>query len=122
MIYGYECPKCKHDFEVIKSYRDIDNEETCEKCGTVSVRYISSKGSFTGTGPGWNEAHFSPVCGKVVKNNQEVREYAKRHGLVEIGNECVEKTGNTFERDREKKQKDFWDSINLDHGEVKTVV
>ena len=60
------------------------------------------------------------MLGKVVKNNAEARKEAKRLGLTEIGNEPVDKIHKKFDNDRAEKLQSRYDSINMDHGNIKS--
>lgn len=93
---------CEHRFEVIKSVREIDSPEHCEKCGGVSERTIATTQAFFGAND-WDTAHYSPALGKVVKNNAEARRLAKARGMIEIGDEPVEKIHKKYDQEREQK-------------------
>lgn len=88
MFYPYRCPKCENLFEIIKSVADIDREEFCEKCGTISERYISRTHFFGASD--WHGDEFNPGLGCVVKNNQHKKQILKARGLEEIGSEPTE--------------------------------
>lgn len=112
MKYPYRCEKCGHDFDVIKSVREIDNPESCKKCGSTAQRYIARGGDFYGAND-WDKAEFNPAFGCVVKNRQHKRELLRKfagEGKVfeEIGNEPVEKMHSHFEKVREERRNDRW--------------
>ena len=120
MIYPYFCRNCEHEWEVIKSYRDIDNPESCPDCGSLeSNRTIAVSQSFSGESD-WDTAHYSPALGKVVKNYAEERAEAKRLGLTEVGTEPLDKIHKKFDNDRAEKLQSAYDSINMDHGDIKS--
>lgn len=102
IIYPHKCTVCAHAFEVIKSVKDIDNQEMCEKCGSPAERYIASSQAFFGAND-WDTAHYSQALGRVVKNNAEARRLAKERGMIEIGNEPVEKIHKKYDSEREEK-------------------
>jgi putative FmdB family regulatory protein len=116
--YPYRCSACAHEFEVIKSVKFIDDPETCEKCNASAERYISSRQSFYGASD-WDNAHFSPVLGEVVRNNAEVRRKAKERGLIEVGNEPVEKINSHFDKMRQKKsEQEYKQILDTSLGEI----
>ena len=106
--YPYAC-KNDHDWEVYKPMSDIDLVEKCETCDEVGVRYIAKSQYFYGAGD-WNQKEYNPAFGKAL-TPLEARKEAKRHGMIEVGNECPDKTADTFERDREKKFEARYDKI-----------
>lgn len=110
MIYPYHCVACKHEFEVIKSVRQIDDEESCELCGQISVRTIAKSQAFYGAND-WDTAHFSTVLGMKVRSNKEAQKIARERGLVEVGTENVEKIHKKFDTEREKKIETRYDDI-----------
>ena len=57
-IHGYECRKCKREFEVFYStHSSVEREEKTEKCpscGSLKKKKLPPKGtSFTLKGKGW---------------------------------------------------------------------
>jgi ssDNA-binding Zn-finger/Zn-ribbon topoisomerase 1 len=118
MIYPYKC-NSGHTWEVIKSVKQIDNEEKCPDCGTIGERYISQSQSFSGADD-WDTAHYSHALGKVVRNNKEERRLASAKGLIEVGNEKPEKIHKHFKKQRDDKQKASWDAVNMNHGNIRS--
>lgn len=110
LIYDYECTACKHQFEVIKSVKEYDNPEHCEKCQGVGRRVLSAKVGIHGASD-WDTAHYSPAFGKVVKNNLEARRLAKERGWVEVGNENVERIHSHYDKQKEEKQERGYQDI-----------
>lgn len=110
MIYPHECSVCKEYFEVIKSLKDFDNPEYCPKCGMVGIRTIAHRQSFFGAAD-WDTRHYNPALGMVVRSNKEAQKIARERGMVEIGNENLEKIHRTFDADREKKISSRYDDI-----------
>jgi putative FmdB family regulatory protein len=90
MIYEYECPLCNHIFDVVKSYRRIDDPEFCPKCKEKCKRNICFQGSFSGHDD-WDKAEFNPGLGCITKNSKHRKEIAKSRGLEEVGNIDVDK-------------------------------
>jgi putative FmdB family regulatory protein len=110
MIYPYSCNSCKHDFEVIKSVRHIDDDESCELCGHTAVRTIAKSQAFYGAND-WDTAHYSTVLGMKVRSNKEAQKIARERGLVEVGTENIEKIHKKFDTEREKKIETRYDDI-----------
>lgn len=86
MLYSFNCPKCSHNFDVVKPCAERNDPEICEKCSTVAVReFVPRNFAFAGLAP--DEASFQPAFGKVVKNKRELRYLAEKNGMVQIGND-----------------------------------
>ena len=119
MIYPYRCDACDHEFEVIKSYKDIENPEACEKCEKCATRYIALSQSFSGEAD-WDTAHYSQALGKVVRNNADARKQAKAAGMEEMGTEPVDKIHKHYDKMRADKAQASYDSINTNLGEIKS--
>jgi len=121
MIYPYLCSNCSHEFEIIKSVRQIDDEELCPECGNISDRTIScSQGIDKSSAADWNTPHYNPAFGKHFSSNSQARKEAKKRGMEEIGNEPIDKIHKKFDNDRQEKQRARWDSVNMDHGEIRS--
>lgn len=111
MQYPYRCPEpnCAKEFDVIKSVADIDLVENCPQCGTQAERFIATT-HFYGASD-WDKAEYNPAFGKVVRNGKERKELARRHGMEEIGNEPVDKIHDHFDKQRERKRQERWESV-----------
>lgn len=110
VIYPYECGACKHIFEVIKSVRDIDLEESCPQCGVISIRTIARSQAFYGAND-WDTRHYNPALGMVVRSNKEAEKIAREKGMVEVGTESLEKIHKKFDSEREKRISTRYDDI-----------
>lgn len=120
MIYPYVCNGCSLEFEVIKSYRDIDNVEHCPDCGTIGNRTISKHQAVDSTAASdWNAKTYNPAFGKALTPQQAKRE-AKARNWTEVGTEPPEKIQKHFEAERKAKYKASWDKLNLNLGEIKS--
>ena len=118
MIYQYEC-QCSHAWDVIKSVREIDNPELCGSCGQEGRRIISKSGHFYGAAD-WNNQRWSPALGRVVNSSLEERKEAKRLGLIEMGNECPNKTVERGERMIAERNEARYDKVcDTSLGEVR---
>ena len=76
-------------FDVIKNAKYYDTEEKCSTCGEVAVRIFKPKIHLSGTKV--EDAYYNPAFGQVIKSSQQAKEKAKELGMVEVGNERVEK-------------------------------
>lgn len=112
MIYGYTCSECRKKFDVIKSVKDIDQNENCPKCGEFGIRdFCPEKIHFTGTKV--THAEFNPGLGAVVKNARHKDRLMKEKNVVEIGNDFKsgESMQKEFDTKREEKLKKSWDDV-----------
>jgi putative FmdB family regulatory protein len=69
-IYQYECPKCGHEQEFIKSIASIDEDEWCGVCGVEGyksrmTRLCGNSGGFRLKGDGWGVDGYSKYIGDV---------------------------------------------------------
>lgn len=110
MRYPYRCTskECQFEFDVIKSIREIDNTEHCDKCGSEAARFISRTHFY---GASVEDAEYSPAFGCIVKSRKHRQELARRHGVEEIGNEDPNKIHDHFEKQRDKALEDSWDKV-----------
>lgn len=106
--YPYKCQSCGEDSEVVKKMRDASREEVCSKCSIVLTRVWTS---FQIMGAKVEYAEFNPGLGCVVKNSRERNEIAKRHGLIEVGNETPETIYRETVVNREKEREKEWDRL-----------
>lgn len=114
MTYEYECqnPKCGKRFDVIKSYKDIDVNENCPKCGEYAVRqFVPQKLHITGAKV--THPEFNPGLGCVVKNKYHKQELMKQKGVVEVGNDfgSGEKMNQHFDAIRAEKHRKSWEDV-----------
>ena len=108
MTYEYACPSCAKRFDVIKTVSEMNAPETCA-CGTVAERqFVPSRVHFVGAKV--QHAEWNPAFGQVVKDKYHRSELAKRHGMVEIGNDykTPDKIHETFDKVREEKREKRW--------------
>jgi putative FmdB family regulatory protein len=119
-LYDYMCGACSAEFSVVKSMADIDNIEPCPACQADcdrSCRLITTAKEFYGEKP--EEPFYSVALGKWVKGNRDNRKQAKERGLIEVGNESIEKEHARYERDRERRSKDRWNDYITQRIEVR---
>jgi len=102
--YPYRC-RCGHDWDVYKRVAQIDDPETCSECGSLGERYISSQIQLHGTKV--EEYEYNPAFGKFLRGKKSRDELAKRHGMIEVGNEPAENIEKLAEQNR--KERASWD-------------
>lgn len=102
MIYEYRCGKGCAPFDVVKSYRHMEDPEHCPKCGELSTRqFVPSKIHLVGTQV--THAEYNPGLGCIVKSKAHKRDLMKAKGLEEVGNASVESIHKHFDTNREEK-------------------
>lgn len=106
--YEYMCDDCEIITEIDKSMKLASRNEACGTCGRQGRRLYSSQITLAGTAV--QHAEYNPAFGKVIKNKRERDELAKKHGLIEVGNESVEKLHKHFDDARAAKLKKRWES------------
>lgn len=105
--YRYKCPSCDHQFDVIKSFREIDELESCPSCSRGSIEgsnRVIGPVSFYGEKP--DEPFYSIPLGKMVKSKKEMRAVAKQKGWEELGSTDISKNIDHCEKILEQKSKD----------------
>jgi putative FmdB family regulatory protein len=112
MTYCYRCPGCGHEFDVIKSVRDMDVNEFCPRCEEPSERQFVPKHVFL-SNTQVTHAEYNPGLGTVVKNKRHKEYLMKSKGVVEVGNDygSASKMQDSFDRAREEKLKKSWDDV-----------
>jgi putative FmdB family regulatory protein len=111
LVYQYNCPGCRHRFDVVKPVKDIDRVESCERCGAESKReFVPRISHFIGTKV--QHAEYNPGLGCVVRNKDHRRDLCKARGLEEIGNEKVDSVHKYFDTSRDDKWEKGWDAID----------
>lgn len=108
--YEFFCKKCKKDFETVESIVEYDGDGKCPKCAKVSrERIFSANIQFLGTAV--QNAEYNPAFGQVVKNKQHRDELAKRHGLIEVGNEKTQTMHKLADETKAYNRKKSWDEV-----------
>ena len=50
-IYEYRCSKCGNEFELIKSFSEVNDKEKCKECGEDAQKIVSNVSiAFKGNG------------------------------------------------------------------------
>jgi putative FmdB family regulatory protein len=73
-IYTYHCPECDRTFDVVRSIKDMQQQEWCD-CGTAASKIIAP----TRVQPdlsGYN----CPITGKWIEGRRAHSENLKQHG------------------------------------------
>lgn len=112
MVYSYKCSECGRNFEITKSLKDIDVNESCPKCEAPGIRaFAPSKIHLSKTKV--TEAEFNPGLGHVVKSAFHRQELCKQLGVVEVGNDygSGEKMQGAFDAARETKKNLEWEKL-----------
>jgi putative FmdB family regulatory protein len=112
MTYEYHCEKCQDTFDVIKTVKEINENEFCPHCKSEGVRrFIPSRVFFSGTRV--EHAEYNPGLGEVVRNKAHREELAKRKGLIEIGNDfkSPDSIQNKFDKERAEKRAKAYEDI-----------
>lgn len=86
---------------------DSSRLENCFHCGKGARRIYTSDVLFTGTAV--EHAEFNPAFGKIVKNKRERDDLAKRHNMIEIGNEKPETVHKHFDSERANNRRKRWE-------------
>lgn len=108
--YAYECQKCANAFDVVKAVADLNRTEACSECNSPDTSRVISRTHFYGASD-WDKAEYNPAFGKVIRNKKHRDAEAKARGMVEVGNENVEKIHEHFDKQLEKQNKDSWDKV-----------
>lgn len=99
-IYPYVCRHCDHSFEVVKSVKNINDKEHCDKCKHETIRVLAREQSIDKIAAAdWNRKEYNPGLGGAFTPKEASKE-AKRRGLIEVGNESPEKIHKHFEKQR----------------------
>ena len=110
MIYPYLCAlNCEHEFDVIKSVKDIETEEHCPKCGGICERRIAPSNLYA-VGE-WDYTDFNHGLGCWTKGTKHAEKIAKSRGLEPVGNESVESLDKRNTADRARRHKESWDRV-----------
>lgn len=106
-IYRYRCPICDSIFDIIRPISECDLLTTCTTCKSEG---IDKSNRMLGTpvffGEKQQEPFYSIPLGKMVSGNIEMRKIAKERGMIEVGNENIDKLCNESDNYREQKSKE----------------
>ena len=110
MIYPYRCQECSHNFDVVKSVKQIDSLEECQACGSSSTeRLFSAQIYFIGAKV--EDSEYNPGLGCVTKGKRHREEIAKQRGLVEVGNESADTLHKESVVKKEKQREREWSEL-----------
>tara|TARA_R110000796_G_scaffold251188_2_gene382031 strand:+ start:2089 stop:2421 length:333 start_codon:yes stop_codon:yes gene_type:complete len=107
--YPYQCQDCEKEFTSIKRVADIDNKETCPKCGNSKTkRQIAlSNPEYSSAG----QPYYEPALGCIIKGKGHRSRILKERGLEEIGNTSIDTMHKDLEVQREKRVAREWDNL-----------
>jgi putative FmdB family regulatory protein len=88
MIYEFFCSKCNAIDEVIRAVVDVDEPVVCTECDSRMTRHYTAPAVVT---KGESIPYYHPALGQIVKSDSDAQAIAKRNGLVEVGNENMQK-------------------------------
>lgn len=108
-IYDYRCA-CGSVFDVTKTMSEATRPENCPQCGSIGQRIFLP---FLFHGASVQEAEYNPAFGCIVKNKYHRQELAKRHDVVEVGNDFKEPDNihKHYEKQREDTRNARWESV-----------
>lgn len=88
MTFEYYCKDCTIITEHIGKIGQAPEYVSCTMCGKKANRQFSIP-QLIGTSV--ETPQYNPAFGQIVKNSKHAKELAKKRGMVEIGNEPVDK-------------------------------
>jgi putative FmdB family regulatory protein len=106
--YRYKCPACSLEVDIVKTVAAIDNTECCENCHGDLLPNHRLLGACIFFGEKPEEPFYSIPLGKMVSGKSEMRRIAKERGMIEVGNENVDKINRCADNEREAKAKETW--------------
>lgn len=89
--YEYKCSQCCETFDIIKSVKELNDPECCPQCSGFKVERMICRTHFYGASD-WDKAEYNPGLGVVTKNAKHRDKLARERGMIEVGNESLEKT------------------------------
>ncbi|MHA2068858.1 MAG: FmdB family zinc ribbon protein [Candidatus Thorarchaeota archaeon] len=110
MIYPYVCRQCSHAFDVIKSYKNIDDPEQCPECGDGDPERVLAPSALHGIDE-WDYNHYNHGLGCWTKGTKHAEKIAKTKGFEPVGNESIESIDKRNEADKARRRKEAWDSV-----------
>jgi hypothetical protein len=102
----YSCALCDVTTTVTKRIADIDREERCPHCAATMCREVQAV-NFTGH-RNWDCTPHDPVFGCRIESHAHRKRLAKERGMIEIGNETVDKMEKHNSKLREDKRELNW--------------
>lgn len=89
MIYEHVCGICQIHFDVSKDAEHYRRPEPCPQCGAQCARIPFPRRTYLAN-TAVQERYFSQALGQVVTRREELQ-IAKQQGMIEVGNEKIEK-------------------------------
>lgn len=107
--YPYYCPRCENEYSVFKRIANIEEPETCSRCGDdKSIRRIALSNFEKSSAV---QPYFEPALGCIIKSKSQRAKIIKDRGMEEIGNTSTDTMYKIFEEQREKKAAREWDEL-----------
>lgn len=103
MIYEYKCDQCETSKDVVKSVKDYDTPETCEKCQNSMRKVFSISRPLVDS----MEPEYYHSLGTVIKTKRQKREIMKAKGLIEVGNEKVNTVHQAMDNQRKTRLREY---------------
>lgn len=102
MLYEYLCEACGSHFDVVKPVSEYNTPEQCRSCSHDAIRVPYPRNLYL-SNTSVQEKYFHPGLG-CVTTDSEAKKIAKERGLIEVGNEKIEK----HVQHKEKSYDDIW--------------
>lgn len=78
--YGYACPECECQFDIIKPMAEFDTEELCKVCGTIMDRDFNQRGIHCS-----NKAYGSPIISEALGiHPEQAKEHREHFPNIEV--------------------------------------
>lgn len=78
--YGYACPNCNCNLDIIKPMAEFDTQEICAICGTIMERDFNQHGIHCG-----NKTYGNPLISESLGiHPEQAAEHRKNHPNVEV--------------------------------------
>jgi len=93
-LYQWDCPHCGRSEDFFASVADRNNRQVCPECGLYMERVISRAYAVPDLAP--YIAVAGDKAGRPVEGRKAHREFLKRNGFREVGNEPIKPIRNNF--------------------------
>ncbi len=107
--YPYLCHNCEHEFNIIKSIRQIDDQESCPQCNQHDLERLIAKSNLERSALG--QPYYEPALGCIIKGKGHKQQILKDRGLEEVGTTNPDTMYKDLEAQREKRMAREWDEL-----------
>jgi hypothetical protein len=103
-ITNFDCHSCRKSFSALYYYQTETNSPQCKWCGSIDtalpeIRDLSDGSDIHLMGiSDWDNTEYNPGLGCVTRSRKHREQIAKERGLVEVGNEDVERVSQMQDR------------------------